>query len=328
MYRFSVTTEFVQLSIDLSDKYVLISGDSGRGKSFLISEIERIIKAELDCIQSDIPYYLIQTKGEVRNIDAFIGEEKTIVFITDEFLAYDVIKAIENKNAYCIAVTRNVYKNINMSYRSLYCLERQSDGISIVKPKIKVLSKDAPESFDRIITEDSKAGFDFVLSFVRDKSKVVSAGGKSNIKDKLEKYKDDDNILIFADGGGLASEIIGIRRASKDRQRRGKSTWVCLPECLEHVLLCSDFIGWDKDIFKYFELSYNNTESFCEKKLKQLSKGKPFEFDHGRQKLAKCWTEFCENCNLANNCKYKLSGARESRLLSKGPATLLARLNI
>lgn len=326
MFRFSIHTSRVSFDVELKDKYILIDGDSGKGKSLFVSEVLRVLELGSDEIHSDLPVYVIRSKDDINALDGHIAKGEMPLLISDEVKAPSVLSAVKDKRVYCILVTRKVYAHVNMSYRSLYVMNRSEEGVSYVSPKIQFYKKDVLNNFDVIITEDSKAGYNYISNIVAGSISVVSAKGKCNIVKILKQYKEAKKILVVLDAGGIASDIQGIKRVVSNLESRGCQIQFCLPECFEHILLCSEYVGWSGDIFKYFDTVKNNTETFCEETVEKLTVGHPYEYDHSRQVLTKCWVEECANCCSKMDCKYTIEGPKIVSVLKNGPAAMLLHL--
>lgn len=324
MVRFELNTSKVRLKLDLRDKYILIDGFSGKGKSLFVAEAEKALRSETGELKSDVKCIVVSNSANLEVIDIMVSKYGCVIFIVDEFYAYRVIESISGLNAYCIAVTRKIYSNINMSYRSLYTIDRDEDGITVIKPKFKINRIGECTRFEYVFTEDASAGYELVKEFINNKSTVISTGGNGSISGVLRKYRDAKSWLLICDGGGLACVANKIRREFNVAKKRGCIARICLPECFEHVLLSSEFIGLDKDIFKYFDLKYDNTEKFCEERIFDLTKGRPYEFSHEKQILKECWYKDCDLCD--SKCSFAKLGDKKCIVLSNGPLAGLLKL--
>lgn len=311
----------VDISISLQDKFVLLSGDGCVGKTRIIKLLKQSLESGYDCVECNNPFYVISTNEEVKLIDTIVSSKPGIVLIVDEFLAHKVLYNSLNKDCYVIAVSRRIYSDINMSYRCLQKLYRDDDGITRNKVLHSVHRNNPIYKYDLVIVEDSKSGYDFIKRVFNNSSKVMSSSGKSNISKILDESTSAKSILVIADGGGLASDIKRIKISVAKRKRVGMETRFCLPECFEHVLLCYGFIKYDKDIFKYFKPKFNNTESFCEIKLYEETKGTVLEHNHDEQSLSECWIKDCAECD--KQCSLRASGRKTEYVLSGGPSSCL-----
>lgn len=322
MPKFQFNSVTIRFNVELQDKIILIQGFSGVGKSAFIDGVERALLLNTGELVSDLPCFVVNTAAELRDMEMQIDQGVLAVFLADEFMAYKVIECAKNKRAYCILVSRKIYKNVNMSYRVLYEARRDNDGITNILPSIRLATKKV-DMCDLIIVEDSKSGFDFVSEIVEESIQVQTSKGKSNIKSILSSLKTDKGVLVICDGGGILDCIKGIKREVKKLEKRGVQVYLLMPECFEHVLLCSGFIGYDKDIFKYFSLEYNDTEHFCEERVYHTTKGHPWEYNHSKQILSQCWLEDCAKCD--SQCSAFVGRDKHEFVLENGPLRLLLK---
>ena len=73
---------------------------------------------------------------------------------------------------------------------------------------------------DYIITEDSKAGYQFFKKvYSSEHLQCISADGKSNIYKHLKK---DKNVLVVADGAAFGSEMKDISECGKNNHEIGR----------------------------------------------------------------------------------------------------------
>ncbi len=114
------------------------------------------------------------------------------------------------------------YTNIKQVYNESYWLYEEYTIDGIIKPTF-------------IITEDSKTGHQFFSSLG---IKCDTAGGKSKIVDKIIE-RDENMVLIIADGAALGPEIDAITKALKVNKNYALYT----PESFEWLLLKSDLFS-------------------------------------------------------------------------------------
>ena len=133
---FRIKDSSYDINIETEEKYVLVDGLSGKGKTAFIQFIADIIdNSILGIVEADRNFMVIRDKDNLDKIPNNISEFGSTIFIVDEVLAEKTLYAIRDTNSYCIAITRKVYSNIKMSYKSLYEVERSKDGITRFKPK-------------------------------------------------------------------------------------------------------------------------------------------------------------------------------------------------
>ena len=321
MDYFILNNSKVKCNIELKDKYVLITGYSGRGKSNFIATVERALNLGSGEIKSSIPCVVVADKTAVDRV--VVGNE---IYLCDEEIAHDLLKKSKGLNCYCIIVTRKFYKDINMSHRCLYEAVRDKNSVTQILRRFNYASA-VKGDYDLIITEDSGSGFSFYEK-LSSKYKVVSAKGKDKLKSVLLTCKNLINVLVIADAGGLASVSVKIDSALGNLERKGVTVDFCLPECFEQVLLCSEYLKFDRDVFKYFSCEFNNTEAFCKWLLELNTRGKPFYHNHdsSAKLFSKCWKTNCSDCADYGTCPYKIEGDKFEAILKDGPVSDLLNL--
>ena len=310
-----LTTENIECSINIKDKYCLISGFSGSGKSLFIQELEESINIKSDSLICDYPIIVISTVAELDVIDL---SGKTYVLASDEMLAHDVLLRVQDTNSYAVCVTRKVYKDINYSDRCLYKAERDDvSGKTSIYPQYQMHQCENPQHFEKVIVEDSSAGYEFIKRVLSDVD-VVSSYGKVRLCDIVRRNDyEDKNVLVICDRGGIGSIYSKLYKLLSKK----KNLRLLMPECFEHILLCSEFIAHPIDILSHFELKYNNTENFCECRIAELTEDKPYMYNHNHGQLSMCWVKDCSICG--RNCDYSVSGDKVQSVLKNGPASVL-----
>ena len=323
MLEFSFTTAKVNFRVKTRDKYCFISGFSGEGKSLFIAELENYINFGAGELRSNKEVHLVKTRDDLARMDHYIQTEESPVFVADEIVAHKVLRNIKDKKAYAILVTRHLFRDFNFSYRCLFVAKRDTDGVTRIHRKVRLLNKPKVKEFQLIITEDTAAGYEFIRQIVPSVN-VVGCGGKDKIYERFRRVSDVDAVLLICDGGGVGTVINKLRKISKQLERNGIKCRILMPECFEHVLLNSGFVEFSNDVLAEFKLSYNNTETFCENKLKELTAGRPFEFDHDKQSLSKCWIIECQECK--ERCEYYTDKLKKEFVLENGPCVRLLDL--
>ena len=309
-------TNIIEFDIPLNEKYTLVSGDSGSGKSFTLSCINEAIITGDVALQCTLPIVVLRDRASLSAI-----KDNNVLYVCDEFLAHSVIVATEGLRCHCLLITRKIYTDINLSVNCLYTLNRNVSGVSTISERYDIYKGALSGKPDLIITEDSGKGFDFLCKIFSEE-KVKSAKGKSNLSKLLREVPTDINIVMIADLGGLAPYYDYIVKRIERIKQSGGSVLLLLPVCFEHILLCSEFLGFDKDVYKYFDTKFNGTEKFCEWLLELNTRNKPFEIKHSKTGLAECWYKDC-NCP---DCKYAILGNKLESVLKNGPVPELLDL--
>lgn len=311
-HYFKLRTASLDIDITLRDKYVLILGESGKGKTTFSSLVYDLLNQNINAIESSLPVVVIRDKRSV----ASIGNE-FVIYVCDEEVAPLIINKIQDKCSYCIAMTRKTFKSINMSHRCLYRMQRDNAGVSRLVPLYNYVTDIRFNRYDCIITEDSGLGYDIYKSRFKN-TEVIPASSKYNLSRVLESLQGTSRVLIIADAGGLADCSKKLSRAVSDAESKGTIVDFCLPECLEHVLLCSEFLKFDKDVLSIFSTRFNNTESFCEKLLEMNTRNTPFHHAHSKRFKSDCWLIDCTKCPKLD-CAYRVEGDKFTSLVKNGP---------
>ena len=207
----SVKNKHISFKLELERNITIITGDSGTGKTKLINMIRAYStegKSSGVTLKCDRPCVVLEGINWEIQLESI---KESVVFIEEstKFLpTYDFASAIQNTDNYYVFITREPLPQISYSIDSVKRIVKNG-----IKPKIeKIYSKVGvtditKKKYDVIIIEDAKAGYQF-FSKVGEvwKALCISAGGKSNILNALNKQK-ADRILVIADAAAFGSEI-------------------------------------------------------------------------------------------------------------------------
>lgn len=309
-----------RIDIDLSfvDKYTFINGDSGSGKSLFIEQLNMALDITPESIECPLNIIVINSTKQLNSIA--LENDSTELLICDEPFARALINFVKGKYVYVIIVTRKVYSDLNFSYRCLHTLYRE-DGIAKIKSSFNFISADTIKDFDLIICEDSGYAFEYFKNILSDYN-VETAQGKDNICNVIKAYcKKSDKVLIICDAVGIGTVINKIKKSISCSCIESR---FILHESFEFSLLCSDFIGYEYNLYKYCPLSEDNPERFCEKKLTELTKDTSIECNHDTGVMTDCWLKECDGCTVT--CTYHIYGNKVEHVLKKGPISSLLSL--
>lgn len=315
----SIKNKNTDIYLEFKDKYIFVQGDSGEGKSLLVSMLsdEETISRDVD---TDLDIRILNKL----TINDFKNWNNGELIVTDEVYARKYLSSFKTKNCYFLIVTRKIFKNINFSYRSIYNLVRNDTKSKL--EKAYTFSESKVDNYDYIFTEDSGYGYEFIKKCLNGYN-VIGCEGKSNIKNVMSSILnglENKKVLLICDGGGIGTDISIIANYIRKLAKHSIEVEILLPECFEHILLCSGYIKYDKDIFNHFNIKYNDTESFCETKLYQFTKGTELECSHETGTMSECWYKQCNDCN--NKCDYEISTCKFDHVLKGGPAEILLEL--
>lgn len=318
MHYFRYNTNRFNVSIEFYDKVNIIFGFSGSGKSLLMDRMESSYKTGRDAV-SDLNIVLLNSKASVANY----SDSNVLIFVDEEMLKFFFDK-IEDSLCYWMIISRKTYSNLKLSYRSFWVAkyDEQMDKMSIV-PRIELdIDCDIkPVTKYLLLCEDSGYGLDFMKCIY---DNVGTTNGKSNVI-KAVKEHPNDNIILIVDGGGIGYSLKKISDTLRRRSRTGIKSILFMPECFEHILLCSETLNFDEDISRYYTTEYQNTEEFCEEKLLDVTKGTKIECNHNSGKMSDCWIKDCSG-DCTKDCSYFIKGDKIISVLKNGPLSNLIPL--
>ena len=250
-YKIRIENKNIRYDLEIVRNITIVRGDSATGKTTLI---EMIMQYENDGENSGIVLYCekkctvltgLRWKENLTSIDdsiVFIDENDR--FITSE----DFASAVKSSNNYFVIITRDNLHNLPYSVEEIYGIHESGKYAELKKTynEFYRIYSDTKYSFsydiDRIITEDSNSGYQFISTLAKKKGiECISAAGKSNIYAETLKDK-NRRVLIFADGAAFGSEMNRITELSKT----GMAILLYLPESFEWLILRSGLIDGRK----------------------------------------------------------------------------------
>ncbi|MBQ9065539.1 MAG: translation initiation factor 2 [Blautia sp.] len=249
-YHVIVQNNRVKYEFDIRRNITIIKGDSATGKTTLVSLIETY-----DRLGSDSGIEVVCTRRCLTvnnsNWEAVLDRSSdSIVFIDEEntiIKSKDFAKKIQGTSNYYVIVTRENLPNLPYSVEEIYGIHnsgRYSDLRKTYNSFYRLYG--SPFSgYDRkvqkIIAEDSNAGYEFFKSAACTDINVFSAGGKTKIRRMLVEDP-DSTVLIIADGAAFGSEISEIYMF----MRSHSGVHLYLPESFEWILLSSGLIDGNR----------------------------------------------------------------------------------
>lgn len=219
----------------------------------------------------------------IDNAIVFIDEDSRFVF-TNEFKAM-----IENSNNYYVIISRHIdgLENIPFSVNSVcefteskYVSNRKAFTLNTLKP-LWYLKSSGKVKISRVVTEDSKSGYQFYRHICGDDD-CQTADGKSNIPRLIKQNNSSTPTLFIADGSAFGSnteKIIQLVKVSPN-------SLLYLPESFEWFLLHSLIFAHDSDVqevlsapSKYIDSAkYISWERFFTAQLKEVCSRKGFQY--------------------------------------------------
>ena len=322
-HDFVVSNRFIKYEFTIRRNITLIQGDSATGKTALLSMLNAYsIDSESSGIQviSDVPFFVYHFAGATEWKTILQANEGRIVFIDEDF---DFISTTEfaeyvgHSNSYYVIVTREDLENLPYSVEEIYRIKESgkygttSQTYNVFESiylddKQKLSVRDESHGISCVITEDSKAGFQFWKTLCdKSQKKCVSAFGKSNVIKCMREYE-QENLLLIVDGAAFGSQMRRMNRALN-----GFSENQCvlfLPESFEWILLKADLLQNIPKLQDILTNTYDYVDSkefmswerFFTSLVVRESEGKPYQYNKnhlneyfvGSKSINKIETEF------------------------------------
>lgn len=257
-YRVVVQNSSVRYDFVIRRNITIIKGDSATGKTTLIEMIREYYEdgvssgIDLTCEKTCAVLAGKEWKAVLNTMNEriiFINEGNSFVYSTE------FAKAVQQSDNYYVIATREGLPNLPYSVEEIYGI-RESGKYASIKQTYNELyhiygervfsEKAAP---DKVIVEDSNAGFEFYKGKSEGKPWTVeSANGKSNIFAKALENIDAGKLLVIADGAAFGPEM--------DRMMKllhtNKNMTLYLPESFEWLVLNSGIVS-DREIREILE---------------------------------------------------------------------------
>ena len=224
----------------------IVQGDSATGKTTLVDMIDAAVRqgesSGIDLI-CDVPCRVIAGNdwelilSNTKNHIIFIDEENSFIN-TQEFA-----EKVNGSDNYFVLITRESLYNLPYSVEEIYGIKssgkyQNTELIYQQTYQIYPRQESLPIKPRKIITEDSKAGFNFFENVCKEAGiSCESAHGKSNIFSVLKKETEDE-LCVIADGAAFGSEMDKVFKAIRNR----KNIKLYLPESFEWIILKSGLI--------------------------------------------------------------------------------------
>ena len=185
----------------------------------------------------------------------FTDEENAFIN-TEEFAA-----SVRDSDNYFVLITRENLYNLPYSVEEIYGLNssgRYQNTKKVYQQMYRIYAnvQNVPVKPERIIVEDSNAGYDFFHAVANESGvSCESAGGKSNIFAMLEETQ-KEQICVIADGAAIGPEMSRLYKMAE----KMKNISLYLPESFEWIILSSGLID-GKEVEKILETPENYIDS-------------------------------------------------------------------
>ena len=264
-YNLVVKNNKISYELSLERSITVIQGNSGSGKTYLISLLrdwkangrDSGVTVKCDC---DIEVFDGLTRWE-----SFILElENTIIFV-DEGVRYLYTREFAERfllsDCYLVFISRRVFPQINnlpFAVNALLKFETNHSSTPAITTA-NVIYQDKWENVtpEILITEDSNSGFEFMSEAYKDAEvQVVSASGNSNVPKKVLSYvKENKKVCAIVDGAAFGNYI------GQMMDLRKFDVHVFAPESFEWLLLNTKMFSKNPAIVEQLKETYNYCDS-------------------------------------------------------------------
>lgn len=271
MINIEVKSPIVNYNITINRKFTYIRGDSATGKTELVGILLQGPRDSHISIKSDKKLFVL---NDLSWEDIILNLNDHVIFIDEDFVAYNTkefAKAVKESDNYFVIINRASNEHIPYSYEEVYSFIPSGKYVRQVKKYDKYMEDILADSI--LITEDSNSGHQYFSHLYKN---VISANGKSNIKNKIVEQDNSKPISVIADGAAFGSNIETMVELKKTRNIR-----LFLPESFEYMLLhlreFSTFLN-SQSLSEIIKYNFNSWEQYFTQLITELSNDTQFKY--------------------------------------------------
>lgn len=310
-HRIVIQNNRLRYEFEIKRNITIIQGDSATGKTTLINMLRQAenlgISSGIDVV-CDVPCRIL----EGRNWKLILESSSGNIFFVDEENSFinteDFAASIRGSDNYFVLITRENLYNLPYSVEEIYGIHssgKYHDTKKVYQQTYLIYSniRHLPIRPEKIIVEDSNAGYEFFKAVSEDNDIICeSAGGKSNLFSALNEIGEEE-VCVIADGAAIGPEM---NRLYSQAERQ-KNIHLYLPESFEWIILDSKLVD-GREITPILE----NPEDYIDSR----------EFLSWERFFTKLLTDKTEGSYL----KYKKSALNESYLHEKNKKKILGSI--
>lgn len=334
----------MQWTIGLDRRITVIRGDSGVGKSELVSLIINPplgvdVYSTLPCIAADNNNWNVILEGTEDSIIILDDVEA----VSSSAFAKKIKDTVKNRNYFLIIGREQIGEqslNEDNFYRLSYSVDSvlkfviSDDGkMHYTVPFFDLRGvRTSDMNIKTVLVEDSADGFKFFNHLFGDC--VVSAkNGKSSVVEAIQENigRKDSGMLVLCD---MAAFGCHMDRFYYKVLIEYKNVYVDPKyECFEYLLLNTNFFKGNDEVQSILTNPYEKAniyiswEEFYKRTLERLTDKTMIKYSHGNAKFRECWIYSCDdfeenNCNMyiQQKCQFYLKGEDKIEELLKNTA--------
>ncbi len=260
-YYFRVKSKRLLFEFTIRRNITVIKGDSATGKTTLLHMLYEYLRVGRESgysVATDSNYY-VYLRHEVGRTwqDMLYPLENTVIFIEENnnfVFSEEFARFVRSSGNYFVLVNRAPFNMLPYSIHEIYEIITDGKHTNVKESyhQFKELYSNYPvignNRMDVVVTEDSNSGYQF-FAHLFDQSKVISAGGNSNVLCVIQGIQKGD-MLIIVDGAAFGAMIENCLEYFAARLEQRISIW--MPESFEYLVLRSGLI-WSKELFEILE---------------------------------------------------------------------------
>ena len=264
-FNLAVKNNRISYELSIERNITVIQGNSGSGKTYLISLLRDWKANGKDSGVSVKCECNIEVFDGLTRWESFISELKNTIIFVDEGVRYIYTQEFAEyfllSDCYLVFISRRVFPRINnlpFAVNALLKFETNRSSTPVATTANVIYQEECENIIPEIlITEDSNSGFEFMNEAYKDAGiQVISAGGNSNVPKKALSYaKENKRVCAIVDGAAFGNYIGQMMDLKKF------NVHVFTPESFEWLLLNTKMFAKNPVIMEQLRETYNHCDS-------------------------------------------------------------------